>query len=214
MRQRAERQRHRLRAVARQQVGEHAVAEHELALHAGRVERVERDVVLRVVAELEAVLDQPAQRGRGRAAVPFERVPGHEERRRRGEVGMQRREGLEHADARVRVEGAVSPEADLVVVRVVEGEHDRRLALRHVELPGDEVGRAHGVEAVPPEPHQLDRSWAAVMSNSLPFGRIWWCISTGTRPSSSGFMLFTTSAVLCRFGKEAVRASVGSAPAV
>ena len=74
--QRAQRESHRLRLVAVAQVGEQAVAEDELALNADRAERVQRDVVLRVVSELEAVLDEPADRSLRCAAVSLECVPG------------------------------------------------------------------------------------------------------------------------------------------
>ena len=131
------------------------VAEHELTLHLGRVDRVEGDVITRVVAELEPVLDEPAQRLARGAAVPLEGVARDVEGRDRREVGMLLREVLHDPERGVRVERAVREEADLVVGRVVERHHDRRLALRDVHAPGHERLGGHRVEAVAPEPGQL-----------------------------------------------------------
>jgi hypothetical protein len=84
LRQNAERQCHRLDAIDRHRGGDHLVAEHELALHVGRPgELVEWNVVLRVVPQLEAVVDEPSEHllsprhARERLSVDVERPGEH-----------------------------------------------------------------------------------------------------------------------------------------
>ena len=186
-RQRAERQRHRVQLVARDPVGEHVVALHELALHLASVERVQRDVVVRVVAELEAVLDEPAQRRCRGAAVALERRSAG--RRTSPTAGKS---GWAFANASM-IPSAVSG-SRLPSGRNATGSSSRRRrSARRASCPparrAARDDRRRGTGQKPSRHSRPARRGTRRASGRTrpPCGRIWWCIITGTTPSSFGF---------------------------
>ena len=120
-----------------------------------RVERVQRDVVLRVVADLEAVRDEPAQQ----LAAPRhagERLAVDEERAGEREARVLLLEREHDPDRRVGLDAAVRVEEQLLLRRVVERHHDRRLARPgRRACPATRSIGAHRPVALAPEPRQL-----------------------------------------------------------